>query len=287
MPRVKVTDFGIAKAAEGLGMDLTRTGTVLGTPRYLSPEQIEGYEPDARADLYALGVVLFEMLTGQPPFVGPTDMSTAVQHLNVHAARRAQPATGHAAGVQRHGPGPPRQASGRPAAVGGGRAPDPRRHRVRRRGRCHLRAGGDRRHRRPRRHRRAGRRRHGPKRRAGHHLPDQCHLDPSPAAPGPELGHDERLDQRSDGHSSPRSRPGPPTSRGPAAGAGPTGRDGSWPCWWWSAIVVVVVVVSAGGGSGGHHERGADTGSGSRRRRRIRSPACRSFIWSATPTTRP
>ena len=64
-------------------MDLTRTGTVLGTPRYLSPEQIEGYEPDARADLYALGVVLFEMLTGQPPFVGPTDMSTAVQHLNV------------------------------------------------------------------------------------------------------------------------------------------------------------------------------------------------------------
>jgi eukaryotic-like serine/threonine-protein kinase len=83
MPRVKVTDFGIAKAAEGLGMDLTRTGTVLGTPRYLSPEQIEGYEPDARADLYALGVVLFEMLTGQPPFVGPTDMSTAVQHLNV------------------------------------------------------------------------------------------------------------------------------------------------------------------------------------------------------------
>jgi eukaryotic-like serine/threonine-protein kinase len=83
MPRVKVTDFGIAKAAEGLGMDLTRTGTVLGTPRYLSPEQIEGLEPDARADLYALGVVLFEMLVGQPPFTGPTDMSTAVQHLNV------------------------------------------------------------------------------------------------------------------------------------------------------------------------------------------------------------
>jgi serine/threonine protein kinase len=83
MPRVKVTDFGIAKAAEGLGNDLTRTGTVLGTPRYLSPEQIEGLEPDARADLYALGVVLFEMLVGQPPFTGPTDMSTAVQHLNV------------------------------------------------------------------------------------------------------------------------------------------------------------------------------------------------------------
>ncbi len=84
VPGVKVTDFGIAKAAEGLGPDLTRTGVVLGTPRYLSPEQIEGFEPDARADLYALGVVLFEMLTGHVPFSGTTDMATAVQHL--HAA---------------------------------------------------------------------------------------------------------------------------------------------------------------------------------------------------------
>jgi tRNA A-37 threonylcarbamoyl transferase component Bud32 len=82
IPRVKVTDFGIAKAAEGLGLDLTRTGTVLGTPKYLSPEQIEGREPDARADLYSLGVVLFEMVAGRAPFTGPTDMATAVQHLN-------------------------------------------------------------------------------------------------------------------------------------------------------------------------------------------------------------
>lgn len=80
--RVKVTDFGIAKASEGLGADLTRTGTVLGTPKYLSPEQIRGEEPDARADLYSLGVVLFEMLAGEPPYSGSTDMATALAHLN-------------------------------------------------------------------------------------------------------------------------------------------------------------------------------------------------------------
>ncbi|MDQ6784902.1 MAG: serine/threonine protein kinase [Actinomycetota bacterium] len=81
VPRAKVTDFGIAKATESLGLDLTRTGIVLGTPKYLSPEQVEGIEPDARADLYSLGVVIFEMLTGQPPFSGPTDMATALSHL--------------------------------------------------------------------------------------------------------------------------------------------------------------------------------------------------------------
>ncbi len=80
--RVKVTDFGIAKASTGFAGDLTRTGTVLGTPKYLSPEQIRGEEPDARADLYAEGVVLFEMLTGTPPFVGSNDMTTALAHIN-------------------------------------------------------------------------------------------------------------------------------------------------------------------------------------------------------------
>ncbi len=82
VPLVKVTDFGIAKAAEGLGIELTKTGMVLGTPKYLSPEQIEGREPDARADLYALGVVLFELIAGLPPFRGPTEMAVAVQHIN-------------------------------------------------------------------------------------------------------------------------------------------------------------------------------------------------------------
>ena len=71
MVRVKVADFGIAKAAAAAGGDLTASGTVLGTPKYLAPEQVQGHEPDARADLYSLGVVLFEMLAGAPPFKAP------------------------------------------------------------------------------------------------------------------------------------------------------------------------------------------------------------------------
>jgi tRNA A-37 threonylcarbamoyl transferase component Bud32 len=79
--RVKVTDFGIAKAGQETGADLTRTGMVLGTPKYLSPEQIRGAEPDPRADVYSLGVVLYEMLVGSPPYVGESDMATALAHL--------------------------------------------------------------------------------------------------------------------------------------------------------------------------------------------------------------
>ncbi|MST32459.1 protein kinase, partial [Acidimicrobiaceae bacterium USS-CC1] len=86
--RAKVTDFGIAKARAGLGADLTQTGTVLGTPKYLSPEQIQGrHEVDERADLYSLGIVLFEMLTGQVPFTGPADMTIALAHLHDPAPR--------------------------------------------------------------------------------------------------------------------------------------------------------------------------------------------------------
>ena len=77
--RVKVTDFGIAKAT-GTD-DLTRTGTVIGTARYLAPEQVNGEPVDARADVYALGLVLYEMLTGGPPFGGDTDVATAVARL--------------------------------------------------------------------------------------------------------------------------------------------------------------------------------------------------------------
>jgi serine/threonine-protein kinase len=76
---VKVADFGIAKA--GTGHDLTRTGVVMGTAKYLSPEQVSGNPADAGSDIYALGIVLYEMLCGTPPFVGDTDLSTAVARL--------------------------------------------------------------------------------------------------------------------------------------------------------------------------------------------------------------
>ncbi len=76
---VKVADFGIAKA--GNGDDLTRTGVVMGTAKYLSPEQVSGNPADAGSDIYALGIVLYEMLAGAPPFVGDTELSTAVARL--------------------------------------------------------------------------------------------------------------------------------------------------------------------------------------------------------------
>jgi tRNA A-37 threonylcarbamoyl transferase component Bud32 len=79
--RVKVTDFGIAKAAF-TGTDLTTTGKALGTVRYLSPEQVQGSEVDARSDLYSLGIVLYELLTGRVPFKAESDMAVALMRLN-------------------------------------------------------------------------------------------------------------------------------------------------------------------------------------------------------------
>jgi len=79
--RVKVTDFGIAKAAFDT-YDLTATGAVIGTARYLSPEQVHDGEVDGRSDLYSLGVVLYEMLTGRPPFAGENDLATAMMRLS-------------------------------------------------------------------------------------------------------------------------------------------------------------------------------------------------------------
>ena len=77
--RVKVTDFGIAKAAGT--SELTRDGAVVGTARYLAPEQVEGAPVDARTDVYALGLVLYEMLCGQTPFDGDNEIASAVARL--------------------------------------------------------------------------------------------------------------------------------------------------------------------------------------------------------------
>lgn len=78
--QAKVTDFGIAKAIRD--DDATQTGVTVGTARYLSPEQIEGRPLDGRADQYALGVVLYEMLCGRVPFEGTTDLAVALGHLH-------------------------------------------------------------------------------------------------------------------------------------------------------------------------------------------------------------
>jgi len=79
---VKLTDFGIVRVAEEAG--LTNSGIVLGTADYLSPEQARGEKLTAASDLYSLGVVMFEMLTGRPPFAGPTAVSIAMQHASTN-----------------------------------------------------------------------------------------------------------------------------------------------------------------------------------------------------------
>jgi serine/threonine protein kinase len=79
---VKLTDFGIVRVVEDAG--LTNSGIVLGTADYLSPEQARGETLTASSDLYSLGVVMFEMLAGRPPFVGPTAVSIAMQHASTN-----------------------------------------------------------------------------------------------------------------------------------------------------------------------------------------------------------
>ena len=77
---VKVTDFGIARAAN-TKENLTQTGAVMGTATYFSPEQAQGYGVDPRSDVYSLGVVLYEMVTGKPPFAGDNPVTIAYKHV--------------------------------------------------------------------------------------------------------------------------------------------------------------------------------------------------------------
>ncbi|MDR3116665.1 MAG: Stk1 family PASTA domain-containing Ser/Thr kinase [Bifidobacteriaceae bacterium] len=80
--QVKVMDFGIARAVADSSATMTQANTVVGTAQYLSPEQAKGSKVDARSDLYSAGCLLFELLTGQPPFSGENAVSIAYQHVS-------------------------------------------------------------------------------------------------------------------------------------------------------------------------------------------------------------
>jgi serine/threonine-protein kinase len=79
---VKVADFGLARAVAGTGQTSATGGVLIGTVAYLSPEQLERGRADARSDVYAAGIVLYEMLTGHPPYGGDTPLAVAYQHVH-------------------------------------------------------------------------------------------------------------------------------------------------------------------------------------------------------------
>ena len=91
-PRVKLVDFGVAKllGTQEPGTGATSTGLVLGTPLSMAPEQIRGEPLDARTDLYGLGVLLYQLVTGQPPFQGTTQVELEEQHLHAPVPRASE-----------------------------------------------------------------------------------------------------------------------------------------------------------------------------------------------------
>ncbi len=88
---VKVMDFGIARAVSDASSTITQTAAVVGTAQYLSPEQARGETVDSRSDVYSTGCLLYELLTGRPPFIGDSPVSVAYQHVR----EQAQPPSAH------------------------------------------------------------------------------------------------------------------------------------------------------------------------------------------------
>ncbi len=79
--RVKVVDFGLAAAANAGDSRLTRSGVILGTPAYMSPEQVQGSDVDSRTDIYSLGIMMYEMFAGEQPYKGKDHMAILFQHV--------------------------------------------------------------------------------------------------------------------------------------------------------------------------------------------------------------
>jgi eukaryotic-like serine/threonine-protein kinase len=79
--QVKVADFGLCRDKEGQNVNLTLPGVTMGTPLYMSPEQVQGHSLDHRSDLYSLGVTFYHMLSGSPPFRGETALALALKHV--------------------------------------------------------------------------------------------------------------------------------------------------------------------------------------------------------------
>jgi serine/threonine-protein kinase len=89
--RPKVLDFGLAKLFEGnIEAQVTSSGTIVGTPYYMSPEQIQGHELDGRSDVYAMGAIMYECVVGKPPFEAPNPVGVLSRHLSEEPVRPSQ-----------------------------------------------------------------------------------------------------------------------------------------------------------------------------------------------------
>ena len=84
---MKIVDFGVAAATQTTDTKLTKTGLLVGTPTYMAPEQVLGKDVDERTDIYSLGVIMYEMLTGRPPYSGKDSMSIMYQHVQGKAGK--------------------------------------------------------------------------------------------------------------------------------------------------------------------------------------------------------